>query len=104
MVGIADSCWNGMITLDARPFRGISLAGEAVEPLLFRSGDAERGECTGSSFVPFSHNERWLTCPRILASECQIMAKDFWRRGFARFVVNPSFVPSSRQQIGRAHV
>lgn len=57
----ADSCWNGMVALDARPFRGISLEGGRLEPLLFRSGDAERGECTGSSSLSLSRCELALT-------------------------------------------
>ncbi|KAM0748920.1 hypothetical protein T439DRAFT_327427 [Meredithblackwellia eburnea MCA 4105] len=64
------SCWNGMIAVDARPFSGISLTGERVEPLLFRMGHSESGECT--------------------ASECKLMAKDMWRRGFNRFAMIPT--------------
>lgn len=38
--------------------------GELEEPVLFRGADRESSECE--------------------ASECKLVAKDFWRRGFGR--------------------
>ncbi|KAI8451358.1 CAP59 protein [Phakopsora pachyrhizi] len=57
------SCWNGLIVLDARPFK---------EPynLRFRSADLKTKECR--------------------SSECQLLAKDFWSLGFDRWVLVPS--------------
>ncbi|GJN91057.1 hypothetical protein Rhopal_004072-T1 [Rhodotorula paludigena] len=87
-----DSCWNGMLALDAAPFTTISVAPRydphspvsstarkswrrlppvrALEPARFRSTLNRAGECA--------------------ASECKTLAKDFWSRGFDRWLVVPS--------------
>ena len=58
--------------MDARPFRGVAVeeeeeAKEKEESVVFRGADRTGGECA--------------------ASECKLIAKDFWARGFDRWVV-----------------
>jgi alpha-1,3-mannosyltransferase len=55
------SCWNGMAILKSKPF------GEGVK---FRSANETLGECA--------------------ASECQILARDFWAKGFGRIFLSSS--------------
>ncbi|ORX37681.1 cryptococcal mannosyltransferase 1-domain-containing protein [Kockovaella imperatae] len=57
------SAWNGLVVLDPAPF---------LPPynVRFRKGDASKGECT--------------------ASECTLVAQDFWANGFGRVQVVPS--------------
>ncbi|KPV77808.1 glycosyltransferase family 69 protein [Rhodotorula graminis WP1] len=86
------SCWNGMLALDARPFTSTAPAprydpastlstsarkswrrpppASALEPAKFRSALNREGECA--------------------ASECKTLAKDFWTRGYDRWLVVPS--------------
>ncbi|GAA5856697.1 hypothetical protein JCM9279_000306 [Rhodotorula babjevae] len=86
------SCWNGMLALDARPFTSTAPAPRydpsstlstsarkswrrpppvtALEPAKFRSALNREGECA--------------------ASECKTLAKDFWTRGYDRWLVVPS--------------
>ncbi|BGP40697.1 hypothetical protein JCM10449v2_004659 [Rhodotorula kratochvilovae] len=86
------SCWNGMLALDARPFTSTAIAPRydpssalspaerkswrrlapvrAAEPARFRTALNREGECA--------------------ASECKTLAKDFWTRGFDRWLVVPS--------------
>jgi hypothetical protein len=66
------SCWNGMIVMDARPFVAIGPDGEfrkGKAPVRFRPAKRRKGECA--------------------ASECKLVAKDFWKRGFDRWVLVP---------------
>jgi len=64
------SCWNGMIALDARPFLGITVdGGVARDKVVFRGARRRRHECA--------------------ASECKLIAKDFWTRNFDRWVLVP---------------
>lgn len=87
----ADSCWNGLLALDARPFTSTS-----VSPRYDRS-----------SSLPSSSRKSWSRDPPIVAtkparfrsaltnpgecpaSECKLIAKDFWSRGFDRWLVRP---------------
>ncbi|GAA6055314.1 hypothetical protein JCM3770_004835 [Rhodotorula araucariae] len=86
------SCWNGMLALDARPFTSTVVAPRydptsaltpaerkswrrlapirPAEPVRFRSALNREGECA--------------------ASECKTLAKDFWTRGFDRWLIVPS--------------
>jgi len=66
------SCWNGMIVMDARPFVAI------------RTDDVFRKGKTPVKFRPA--NRRKKECA---ASECKLIAKDFWKRGFDRWVLVP---------------
>jgi hypothetical protein len=68
------SCWNGMIVLDASPFLPssslpLSQAHPSHEPFKFRNGDEAVGECA--------------------ASECKLIARDFWGVGKKRWVLVP---------------
>lgn len=68
------SCWNGLIALDARPFKLLSSSSTSAtkkpERLIkFRSANRSKGECR--------------------SSECQLLAKDFWSVGFQRWVLVP---------------
>ncbi|KAK4054656.1 hypothetical protein OIO90_003468 [Microbotryomycetes sp. JL221] len=60
------SCWNGMLALPAAPFQSTPEK-PAVE---FRSAFNKPGQCA--------------------ASECKILAKDFWARGLQRWLIIPS--------------
>ncbi|BGP25224.1 delta-aminolevulinic acid dehydratase [Rhodotorula toruloides] len=86
------SCWNGLLALDARPFTSTSISPRydhssslstashkswsrdhplvSDKPARFRSAVDNRGECA--------------------ASECKLIAKDFWSRGFDRWLIVPS--------------
>uniref|UniRef100_A0A0K3CBJ4 Delta-aminolevulinic acid dehydratase n=1 Tax=Rhodotorula toruloides TaxID=5286 RepID=A0A0K3CBJ4_RHOTO len=90
------SCWNGLLALDAQPFTSTSISPRydlssslpsssrkswprdspiaSTEPARFRSALNNPGECA--------------------ASECKLIAKDFWSRGFDRWLVR-HFLPSS---------
>ena len=57
------SSWNGLAVLDPKPFL-------PPNNVRFRRGDVESGECS--------------------ASECGLVATDFWRAGFGRVQVVPS--------------
>ena len=64
------SCWNGIIALDSKPFLGKESGNAGVKQtergaVRFRSAGA--GECK--------------------ASECKVLARDFWARGFDRWIV-----------------
>jgi len=66
------SCWNGMIALDAKPLLGVGLKGkdgQDVEPIKFRGARRHDGECA--------------------ASECKLIAKDYWAVGYGRWVMVP---------------
>ncbi|GAA5914668.1 hypothetical protein JCM6882_003597 [Rhodosporidiobolus microsporus] len=85
------SCWNGMVAFTARPFTSSSIAPRydpaspesstkswtrptpsviGDEPVRFRAGRKSEGECA--------------------ASECKIIARDFWNRGFDRWMIVPT--------------
>ncbi|GAA5960468.1 hypothetical protein JCM3765_003644 [Sporobolomyces pararoseus] len=82
------SCWNGMIALTAEPFRttgvnpkvyerngpilneGQTMFKPVRQPPRFRSALKSQGECA--------------------ASECKTLAKDFWSRGYDRWVMIPT--------------
>ncbi|KAK4054223.1 hypothetical protein OIV83_001249 [Microbotryomycetes sp. JL201] len=60
------SCWNGMLALPAAPFR----ATPNRPATLFRSAFNKPGQCA--------------------ASECKILARDFWAQGLRRWFIVPS--------------
>lgn len=60
------SCWNGVIALAAKPFLPPAQGGHSIK---FRSGDEAHGECA--------------------ASECKLVARDFWSVGEKRWVLVP---------------
>jgi alpha-1,3-mannosyltransferase len=62
------SSWNGLAVLDPKPFL-------PPHNVRFRRGDAARGECA--------------------ASECSLIATDFWKAGYGRVQIVPSV------QVGR---
>ncbi|GAA5830920.1 hypothetical protein JCM3766R1_006174 [Sporobolomyces carnicolor] len=81
------SCWNGMIAMSAEPFRttivnprfdtregpmGVVPASlrPAAAPTVFRTALNAAGECA--------------------ASECKTVAKDFWSRGYNRWIIVPT--------------
>ncbi|KAJ1340327.1 hypothetical protein BSLG_005029 [Batrachochytrium salamandrivorans] len=55
------SCWNGMVVLNSEPFY--------KHHVRFRRGNQTSGECA--------------------ASECQLIAKDFWELGYGKALVVP---------------
>ncbi|KAL5039234.1 hypothetical protein BDV3_002616 [Batrachochytrium dendrobatidis] len=57
----AFSCWNGMTVLNSDPFYKHNVR--------FRRSDVDQGECS--------------------ASECQLLAKDFWTNGFGKVLMVP---------------
>lgn len=69
------SCWNGMLAISAKPFTKTSSS--SLEPIKFRSA--------------FNTNE-------CAASECKLVAKDFWARGLKKWVVVPSVHVTYTQQ------
>lgn len=99
------SCWNGMIVMDARPFVAIRLDGKfrkGKAPVRFRPANRRKGECgkLAPFVLPYSRSLLWhlltnktlfnsLTFVASLpaASECKLIAKDFWKRGFNRWLV-----------------
>jgi hypothetical protein len=60
------SCWNGVIALSAKPFLPPAQGGHAIK---FRAGDEANGECA--------------------ASECKLVARDWWSIGEKRWVLVP---------------
>jgi alpha-1,3-mannosyltransferase len=70
------SCWNGLAVLDARPF---------YEGVRFRRSEVDKNECS--------------------SSECSLLAKDFWSRGYGRAMVVPSvkivYWSESHEQVHR---
>ena len=81
-----------MIALDARPFVGITVDGDvAHDNVVFRGARRRRHEC-GMSFVFFIFPAVVLTLSHPAASECKLIAKDFWSRNFDRWVVGVSVV------------
>ena len=65
-----------MIALDARAFRGVesgNAGAKQTERGAVRFRSAEAGECR--------------------ASECKTIARDFWARGFDRWIVRRTFIP-----------
>ncbi|BGP08705.1 hypothetical protein JCM10049v2_004554 [Rhodotorula toruloides] len=95
------SCWNGLLALDARPFTSTS-----VSPRYDRS-----------SSLPSSSRKSWSRDPPIVAtkparfrsaltnpgecaaSECKLIAKDFWSRGFDRWLIVPSVRVTYRETV-----
>jgi hypothetical protein len=61
------SCWNGIIALKARPFLPTTVPGG--HGFAFRNGNAATGECA--------------------ASECKLIARDFWGIGEKKWVLVP---------------
>ncbi|BGP25225.1 GDP-Man:alpha-1,3-mannosyltransferase, glycosyltransferase family 69 protein [Rhodotorula toruloides] len=86
------SCWNGMLALDVTPFTSTSIA-PRYDP---------------SSSLPLASRKSWRRPPPLVvsaparfrsalkspgecaASECKTLAKDFWTRGFDRWLIVPS--------------
>ncbi|GAA6025035.1 hypothetical protein JCM10207_008648 [Rhodosporidiobolus poonsookiae] len=86
------SCWNGMLAMTAEPFLTTGTAArynsidtvdwspsdtwarrrpqKVSEPTRFRSGSDSPGECAGS--------------------ECKTLARDFWTRGYDRWLIVPT--------------
>ncbi|KAF8344345.1 cryptococcal mannosyltransferase 1-domain-containing protein [Cantharellus anzutake] len=101
------SCWNGMMALDARPFLGIGPGesvgrrrkgdgdgdGQSRKKVMFRGGDRQKHECRESFFshvlLEFVPDDGHTPFP-LAASECKLIAKDFWNAGFDRWVLVPS--------------
>ncbi|KAM0789486.1 hypothetical protein ACM66B_000306 [Microbotryomycetes sp. NB124-2] len=68
------SCWNGILALPASPFQG----SQERPATLFRSAFNKPGQCA--------------------ASECKILARDFWAQGLRRWLIVPSvYVTYDRQ-------
>lgn len=74
---LLDSCWNGVIALPAAPFTSIAEGSSSSPsaPVEFRSTLNTADSCPG-------------------ASECKTLARDFWARGFKRWVVRCAFALS----------
>lgn len=60
------SCWNGIIALTAKPFLPPAQGGHSIK---FRNGNTADGECA--------------------ASECKLIARDFWGIGEKKWVLVP---------------
>lgn len=114
------SCWDGMIALDARPFMGLRFdeeyksgvwsvgkngkfklnekyANEKEEEHVngtktdTESGMTERNEKQGTKRrQPVRFRGAMRDKQECAASECKLIAKDFWKRHFDRWVVSCS--------------
>jgi len=87
------SCWNGMIVLNARPFLPSSIPSssptdststliEGGHGIHFRNGRTDQGECA--------------------ASECKLVARDFWGVGEKKWVMVPRVAVTYREEAYKA--
>ncbi|KAF8321691.1 hypothetical protein DL93DRAFT_2163286 [Clavulina sp. PMI_390] len=99
------SCWNGMTALDARPFLGLRPDEDyaAAPPAEVAStgdsqshnargeneSDVERTEDEDDDSKPLLFRAARRLQHECAASECKLIAKDFWKRGFTRFLMVP---------------
>lgn len=84
-----DSCWNGMLSLTAAPFISNSSAARYASFPPPRTSSWSRPPP-----IHFSRPTRFRTAlnhaGECAASECKTLAKDFWSRGFDRWLIVPS--------------
>ncbi|KWU44009.1 hypothetical protein RHOSPDRAFT_34438 [Rhodotorula sp. JG-1b] len=83
------SCWNGMLSLTATPFVSNSSAPRYASFPSPRTSSWNRPPP-----IQFSRPTRFRTAlnhaGECAASECKTLAKDFWSRGFDRWLIVPS--------------
>ncbi|GAA5876318.1 hypothetical protein JCM16303_007098 [Sporobolomyces ruberrimus] len=82
------SCWNGMIALSAEPFRTTGVNPRTVQ----RNGPAIEPEQTMLKPVrePPQFRSALKSQGECAASECKTLAKDFWSRGYNRWLMIPT--------------
>ncbi|GAA5912193.1 glycosyltransferase family 69 protein [Sporobolomyces salmoneus] len=81
------SCWNGMIAMSAEPFRTIGINPRLIDR------DGPRGVAESSlrpSFKPTEFRTALNAMGECAASECKTVAKDFWSRGYNRWILVPT--------------
>lgn len=77
-----------MVALDATPFiEPDSQTGKVVE---FRSALNQPNQCGKFIFSQIAYFTVLMNCDDTAASECKTMARDFWQRGFNRWMVSDS--------------
>ncbi|GAA5981206.1 hypothetical protein JCM5350_006060 [Sporobolomyces pararoseus] len=81
------SCWNGMLAMNAEPFRSTEINARTSE----RDGPSGVQRSTlRSSFAPTSFRTALNAAGECAASECKTVAKDFWSRGYNRWIIVPT--------------
>ncbi|GAA5936571.1 glycosyltransferase family 69 protein [Sporobolomyces koalae] len=82
------SCWNGMLALDAEPFTSTRVnpqARERIGPVSSSSAAELR-----SSHEPTMFRTALNVPGECAASECKTIARDFWARGYNRWIIVPT--------------
>ncbi|GAA5932264.1 glycosyltransferase family 69 protein [Sporobolomyces koalae] len=82
------SCWNGMIALAAEPFRTTGInpkTHERIGPAVQKDQRPFRSSTDGAKFRSALRSQG-----ECAASECKTLAKDFWARGYNRWLIVPT--------------
>ncbi|GAA5822402.1 hypothetical protein JCM10212_006831 [Sporobolomyces blumeae] len=91
------SCWNGMLALNAEPFLSTQ-----VNPRSSRQEgphDAEGGKRVHSSSTAARFRSALRSEGQCAASECKTLARDFWSRGYNRWIIVPTVHVTYSQEI-----
>lgn len=91
------ACWNGMIALDAKPLSPSAPSSSSSST----TDGSDRGGHGSYESAPVSFRAAKTKNGECAASECSLLAKDFWRRGHDRFVVSWPFSLSDFERRGR---
>ncbi|BGP08706.1 hypothetical protein JCM10049v2_004555 [Rhodotorula toruloides] len=86
------SCWNGMLALDATPFTSTAISPryDPSSPLSLSSRKSWRRPPPLTVSAPARFRSALKSPGECAASECKTLAKDFWTRGFDRWLIVPS--------------
>ncbi|GAA5885769.1 hypothetical protein JCM5296_000139 [Sporobolomyces johnsonii] len=82
------SCWNGMLALTAEPFRTTDVNPRASQ----RVGPTGAGGGVGirAAQAPTRFRSALRSLDECAASECKTLARDFWARGYNRWLIVPT--------------
>ncbi|CEQ41933.1 SPOSA6832_03708, partial [Sporobolomyces salmonicolor] len=82
------SCWNGMLALKAEPFRTTDINPRASQ----RLGPTGAGGGVGfrTAQAPTRFRSALRSLGECAASECKTLARDFWARGYDRWLIVPT--------------
>ncbi|GAA5871598.1 hypothetical protein JCM16303_000805 [Sporobolomyces ruberrimus] len=90
------SCWDGMIAMNAEPFRTIDINPHVGN----RTGPSGVSSSTlRASFKPTTFRTALNAAGECAASECKTIAKDFWSRGYNRWIIVPTVHVSYEESV-----
>ncbi|GAA5839126.1 hypothetical protein JCM11251_003683 [Rhodosporidiobolus azoricus] len=85
------SCWNGVLALSAAPFLSASISPRyASSSASYHPDHWQRPMPISAGDRPVRFRSALTTKGECSASECKTLARDFWTRGFDRWIVVPT--------------